>query len=379
MKYCKKCVQPDTRPGLVFDSDGVCAACRAAEERLRVNWAKREKELKEIIEWARKNSGSGFDCAVGVSGGKDSTFQALYVKERLGLKALIVNCVPDNISDVGRQNLENLVQQGFDMISMRPNPKIERELSKQAFFKFGNFVKPLEYPLYASTYQIALKFKIPLVVQGENSAETLGILEYLEPGGDALAFCNEPTVDGGDASIWCCEGIEMKDLIFYQYPNIAEMKNSNIRAIFLSHYAKEWSNTSNTEFAISRGLKSRIGHDPSLTGRINSHSSIDADLKLVNQHLKYLKFGFGATTDEVCYDIREGRMTRQDGIYLVQKYDGKCGDYYIQKWCDYIGISLAEFWKVVDKYVNKRLFKFDHIRREWIPMFKVGEDFDEEA
>ena len=139
MKYCRKCVQPDTRPGLVFHSKGVCAACRVSEERLKVDWDKREKELIEIANWARENSGGGFDCAVGVSGGKDSTFQAIYVKEQLGLKALLINCAPDNISDVGRQNLENLVQQGFDMISIRPNPKIERELSKQAFFKYGNF------------------------------------------------------------------------------------------------------------------------------------------------------------------------------------------------------------------------------------------------
>ncbi|MBW2660704.1 MAG: N-acetyl sugar amidotransferase [Deltaproteobacteria bacterium] len=378
MKYCKKCVQPDTRPGLVFDSNGVCAACRASEARLRVNWAKREKEIEEIAEWARKNAGGGFDCAVGVSGGKDSTFQALYVKERLGLNALLVNCAPDNISDVGRQNLENLVQHGFDMIAIRPNPKIERELSKQAFFKYGNFVKPLEYPLYASTYQIALKFGISLVVQGENSGETLGILEHLEPGGDALAFCNEPTVDGGDASIWCCEGIEMKDLIFYQYPNIAEMKKSNMRAIFLSHYAKEWSNTSNTEFAISRGLKGRPGHDPNLTGKINPYSSLDADLKLVNQMLKYIKFGFGATTDEVCYDIREGRMSREEGIRLVKQYDGKCGDHYIQEWCNYIGISIEEFWAVTDRWVNKQLFERDPSTGRWKPRFKVGEDFNED-
>ena len=215
-----------------------------------------------------------------------------------------------------------------------------------------------------------------MVVQGENSAETLGILEYLEPGGDALSFCNEPTVEGGDASTWCCEGIGMRDLIFYQYPNIAEMKKCNLRAVFLSYYAKEWSNTGNTEFAISKGLKGRQRHDPSSTGRINAYQSLDADLKLVNQYLKYLKFGFGATTDEVCYNIREKGMTRQDGIRLVQKYDGRCSDYLIQKWCGYIGISLSEFWSVADKYVNKKLFKSNHFSGEWVPKFKVGEDFD---
>ena len=91
MKYCKRCVQPDTRPGIVFDEACVCSACRAREERSTVNWEEREAELQEIAEWAKRNSKGGFDCAVGVSGGKDSHFQSLYVKERLGLKALLVN------------------------------------------------------------------------------------------------------------------------------------------------------------------------------------------------------------------------------------------------------------------------------------------------
>jgi len=378
MKYCKKCVQPDTRPGIVFDKEGVCSACRAYEERLRVNWAEREAELREIAEWAKANSKGGFDCAVGVSGGKDSHFQALYVKERLDLKVLLVNCAPDNISEVGRHNLENLVQHGFDMISLRPNPRIERALSKWAFYEYGNFVKPLEYPLYASTSQVALKFGIPLVVQGENAAETLGIIGFLDPGGDAMNWKNTPTVAGGSAADWVQEGIELRDLLFYQFPDVDELRERNIRAIYLGHYAKEWSNMGNTEFAVARGLKGRPGHDPSLTGRTNPYFSIDADLKIVNQMLKYYKFGFGATTDEVCYDIREGRMSREEGIRLVELYDGKVGDSYIQAWCDCIGISIAEFWKVTDRWVNEKLFEKDPSTGKWKPEFRVGKDFGED-
>ncbi len=376
MKYCKKCIQPDTRPGIVFDDEGVCSACRAVEERSKANWKEREAELGEIAEWAKENAKGGFDCAVGVSGGKDSHFQALYAKERLGLKVLLVNCAPDNISEAGYHNLENLVQYGFDMISMRPNPKIERALSKWSFFEYGNFVKPLEYPLYASTFQIALKFGIRLVIQGENPAETLGIAGFLKAGGDALGWQDGPTVAGGNAGDWVQEGIELRDLLFYQFPDVDELRESDIRAIFIGHYAKEWSNTGNTEFAVSRGLRGRSGHDPSLTGKTNPYFSIDADLKVINQMLKYYKFGFGATTDEVCYDIREGRMTREAGIRLVELYDGKCGDNYIHQWCQYVGISIAEFWQVTDRWVNKKLFDNDPSTGRWKPKFRVGEDFD---
>ena len=105
MKYCKKCLQPDTRPGILFDDDQVCFACRYEERKQEINWEARERELRNIAEWAkseRKKRGISYDCVVGVSGGKDSTFQAVYAKERLGLHPLLVNCSPDAITEVGK-------------------------------------------------------------------------------------------------------------------------------------------------------------------------------------------------------------------------------------------------------------------------------------
>ncbi len=93
--------------------------------------------------------------------------------------------------------------------------------------------------------------------------------------------------------------------------------------------------------------------------------------------LKYYKFGFGTTTDEVCYDVREGRISHEVGITLVQLYDGKCGKRYIQEWCSYIGISIAEFWEVADRWVNKKLFGKDSLTGKLMPRFTVGQDFDE--
>jgi len=196
-------------------------------------------------------------------------------------------------------------------------------------------------------------------------------------GGDAMNWKNSPTVSGGNAEDWANDGIGLRDLLFYQFPEEAKLKSSGIRAIFLGHYAKEWTNTRNTEFSVLRGLKGRPGHDPYLTGKTNPYFSIDADLKVVNQMLKYLKFGFGSTTDEVCYDIREGRISREEGVELVKKYDGKCGDGYICEWCKYVGISTSEFWRVAENWVNKKLFRRNDWGR-WEPKFKVGEDFLEE-
>src|SRR4030042_1728340 len=174
MRYCKRCVQPDTRPGIVFDEEGVCAACIIRER--PVDWDARYEELVNIAEASKmtaKYRNCPFDCVVGVSGGKDSHVQALYAKEELGLKCLLVNCVPDGITEVGKHNIENLVCKGFDMVAIRPNPLIMRAVTKRAFFEFGNPVKPSEYPLYAVSYNVALKYDIPLIIQGENAADTL--------------------------------------------------------------------------------------------------------------------------------------------------------------------------------------------------------------
>ncbi len=387
MKYCKKCVQPDTRPGIVFDAEGVCAACRFSEQMQSVDWDKRERELKKIAEWAKKNSGGGFDCISGVSGGRDSHYQSLYLKERLGLRVLLVNMAPDNITEAGRHNLENLVQQGFDLISFRSNPKVWRAAARKAFFEYGNPVKPSEYMLYAVSYQAALAFGIPLVVQGDNAAIVLGTLDELEADDDALNVDQYTTLGGGNASDWVQEGIELKDLLFYQFPDKDELRKK-VRAIFLNYYVKEWSYAGNTEFAVSRGLRGREGMDPNMTGRLNPYGSVDSDMLFVNQMLKYYKFGFGCTTDEVCYEIREGRLSREEAIKLVEQYDGKCDARYIRRFCEYIGITVEEFWPVFERFVNRKLFRKNpaagekyswtslpstsFLRDKWQPLFKVG-------
>ncbi|MBP3825105.1 MAG: N-acetyl sugar amidotransferase, partial [Butyrivibrio sp.] len=106
MRYCKRCLQPDTRPGIVFDDEQICFACRYEESKATIDWAAREAELKGFAEEAKaeaKKRGNIYDCIIGVSGGKDSTFQAVYAKEKLGLNPLLINCMPDEITEIGRK------------------------------------------------------------------------------------------------------------------------------------------------------------------------------------------------------------------------------------------------------------------------------------
>ena len=376
MRYCKKCVQPDTRPGIFFSEDSICGACLYEEEKKNIDWTKRKRDLKEIAESAKKEArvrNCNYDCAIGVSGGKDSTFQSIYAREELGLHPLLVNSEPEGITEAGRKNIENLKNLGFDVISLRPNPQVMKKLVKKDFYEVLNPVKVTEFSLWASTYIIVDKFNIPLIIQGENAALTLGVSKTgTGVGDDALLVDQQDTLTSGWER-YVGDGVTERDLFMFHYDREA-IRAKGIRAIWLQYYTREWSQTGNAEFAVSRGLQGRI-NDPLLTGRLSPYISVDSDMQILNQMLKYYKLGFGFMTDDTCYHIRDGKLSRDEAIKLVEQYDGKCGQRYIDEFCAYIDITAEEFWQVVDRFVNKKLFQEDPTTGKWKPLFKVGYDF----
>jgi len=378
MNYCKRCVQPDTRPNIEF-KDGVCGACLYEDEKKKIDWVEREKELSDVVlitkglvehhNYYRVETNSNFeyyyDCVLGVSGGKDSTYCAIYARDNLDLHCLLVNSEPEGITELGRYNIENLINLGFDCIKLRPNPKVMKFLMKRDFYKSLNPVKITEFSLWSSAYIIADMLNIPLIIQGENPALTLGVTKGLPPNSDALNADRQNTLaDGWRQYI---DPADEKDLFLFHYDKESLKKKST--AIWLQYYAKEWSPRHNAEFAQKYGLKWREDFNPEDIGTYVPWAQLDSDLVPVNQMFKYYKFGFGQCTDYACYDIREGTLTREEGFELVEKYDGKCGAWYIEKFCKYIGITETEMWNVVGKFVNKDLFHRENGR--WQKSFKL--------
>ena len=347
MKYYKRCVQPDTRPKIVFDDEGICQACRYTERIKNIDWKKRSEELKNIAQHAKDNNHDGYDCAIGVSGGKDSLLQAIYARDKLGLNCLLVNAVPECITEIGKYDIDNLSKIGFDMINLRPNPNIMKQLIKRDFYKYGNPQKVTEYTLWTSVFHIALAFKIPLVIQGESQALTLGVKTEGHDS-DATTITSGNTISGGDAYYEYSE-IDKKHLIQYQFTDKKKMKEANIKAIYLQYYLKDWSWRNNAKFALKHGLHTRKESLYDI-GRYTRFGQLDSDMNIYNQMLKYIKFGFGFATDEANYDIRDGLITRNEGIALVKEFDGLCHESYIKDFCDYIDITVDEFWKVANSF-----------------------------
>ena len=373
MKYCNKCLQPDTRPGIQFNNENICPSCIYNESLYSVDWSERRKELDIVCEFGRANNHSGYDCIIGVSGGKDSTRQAFFVKDVLKMNPLLVSLgyPPEQITQRGVDNVTNLISHGFDCITINPSPQIWRKLMQKGFFEFCNWGKSTELALFSSVPRLAIAYQIPLIWWGENAALQLGDLNVMgKNGSDGNNLRKMNTLGNGDYTWILSEEIKRNHILQYCYPSIEDMDNANLRITFLGYFWKDWSKLNNGNFSTLRGLEIRTDK-PKKMGDILGVEALDENWVVVNQMIKYLKFGFGKVTDYVNEEIREDRLTRDEGINLIEMFDGSCEDEVIQTFCSYINITNKEFWDHVDKYVNKNLFvkkglgKYDR-------KFKVG-------
>jgi hypothetical protein len=148
------------------------------------------------------------------------------------------------------------------------------------------------------------------------------------------------------------------------------MKKAKLKITFLQYFWNDWSLLNNSIYSMLRGLNVR-SEKPNEIGDLIPSNALDEDWSNLNQLIKYLKFGFGRSTDLVNEEIRLGRLKRSDGIKLLEKVDGRCSDKLIESFCDYINISKKEFWNRLDKSVNKDLFVREGIGK-YLPKFKIG-------
>ena len=376
MKCCKKCIQPDTRHGIEFDKDGVCGGCRYTESWETIDWRRRKEELVQIAENAKRMArewNAPYDCVIGVSGGKDSTFIACYAKEQLGLNVLLVNSWPELLTDYGRYNLNNLRNQGFDLIQFKANPVIAKKLALRSFVEYGHICKAYEYTVTCSSIIIADKFNIPLIINGGNGAQVWGTTKCQNASDDWFQVVTASATNCGcNAKDWVDEETDISKLFMYQCPDLDRIKKRGIKAIFLQYYLKEYTAVGNAEFAVSRGMKGRYLDAPEEIGRYRPFSSIDDDLMVVNEMLKFYKLGFGRASDDACLDIREGRIDRECGIQLTTRLDGLCAEKYIDKFCRYVGIDRNFLDEVLDRWVNKQLFEKNSNTNKYERKFVVG-------
>ncbi len=375
MKYCKNCLQPDTRPNSKFNEKGICPACSYHNLLNGVDWEERNEILMNVIDTFPKNHNQIYDCIIGVSGGKDSTRQALFVRDKLGLNPLLV-CLsypPEQVAERGVNNISNLINLGFNVVLSTTAPKTWKKLMRESFFRFTNWARSTEMALFASVPQMAIRYKIPLIFWGENPGLQVGDLKTLGKNGfDGNNLRNMNTLSGGEMK-WMYEcGLEKKEILPFIYPSSEEFEKNNIQIVYLGWFLGDWSEVNNAMYSVSSGLEIREDKVEN-TGDLYGVTALDEEWVTLNQMIKFYKFGFGRISDYVNEDIRNGRLTREEGIKLIEKYDDSCSEENINTFCEYIDIKVDEFWGQIYLSMNKDLFELDKNNRI-IKKFKVGYD-----
>ena len=359
LTYCKRCVMPDTKPDLYIDEEGICNACRSFEKRKQIDWSARKAELNDVLNRYRSREGSNWDCIVPVSGGKDSTYQVLQMLQ-LNMNPLCVTATTCDLTEIGRKNIENIKKLGVDYVEMSPNPLVRVKLNRIGLTQVGDISWPEHVGIFTIPVRAAVQFKIPLIVWGENSQNEYGgpaaaaesnILDrkWLEEFGGMLGLRVNDLI-GQD-------GLSKKDLIPYFYPEDEELSKIGVTGLFIGHYLP-WDGLSNALIAQAYGFQTPSS--PTL-GSMVKYENLDNYQVAIHEYFKYLKFGFGRATDHASVHIRRGRLSREIGLSIVKKLDGKFPIEYLGKslveTLGPLNISLEEFIKICDKFTNKKIFR----------------------
>ncbi|QWD00750.1 N-acetyl sugar amidotransferase [Polynucleobacter paneuropaeus] len=381
VKFCKKCVISNQRPSstvefqnnnlkketIHLDNDGICDACRYNEIKGNTNWGDREKMLFEILKEYRSKDGS-YDCIVPSSGGKDSSFTAHLLKYKYGMNPLTVTWAPNMFTEAGWKNMQGLINVGgLDNLLYSPNGQLHRLLTKLAFINLGHPFQPFIHGQKIIGPRIAKNFKIPLIVYGENQAEYGNSLnENFKFNMDEKFFTTEDPME------MILGGVKVKDIIerynfsyndFTAYIplNSAEVKTNNTSMIYLGYFER-WDpqecyyySTENTGFQAASERSD---------GTYSKYTEIDDKIVPFHFYMTLIKFGIGRATYDASQEIRNGKITREEGVLLVNKYDQEFPKTYFKDFLEYINLSESEFHEVVDKFRSPHLWKKDG--NQWI-------------
>jgi len=390
VKFCKKCVMSNQRPTssvefkrgkehkhqtLHFDQDGVCDACRFAEQKEKIDWKKREDELIRLCDQYRKKDGS-YDCITPGSGGKDSVYAAHILKYKYGMHPLTVTWPPIMYTDYGYKNFRNWIEVGgFDNISFNQNGRVMKLLTK---LSIENLFHPFQTFILGQKNlapKIAIKYGIPLIFYGENEAE------YGNPIADTKTSLRDKSYYAMDhldeiylggvsiAELQEKYKIELVDLMAFLPPRGEEVEKINVKVHYLGYYLK-WVPQEAYYYSVEhvnfmpRPFRSQ--------GTYSKYNSIDDKIDDLHYYTTFIKFGIGRATYDASQEIRNKHLTREDGVALVKRFDGEFPDRYFKEVMDYIGIKPERFMELCEQYRSPHLWK--KIGNDWKLRYTVALD-----
>jgi N-acetyl sugar amidotransferase len=373
VKFCKKCSISNQRPNsavemknknknketIAFDENGVCSACSHNSNKKEINWKEREEELFKLLEPYRSKDGS-YDVLVPSSGGKDSSFAAHILKYKYKMNPIAITWAPNMFTRAGWNNFNNLTRVGgIDSFLCTPNGKLHSYLTKLAFKNLGHPFQPFVHGQKVIGPKMAQKFGIKLIMYGENQAEYGNPLEdnkdpFMKP--DFFTIDNPlDMILGGEKVEEIINNTEFtfNDFASYIPPTPKQIKESNTKVTFLGYFEK-WDPQECYYYSVDN-----TGFMPSYERSIGTYSRYtEIDDKIVPFHfyMTYIKFGIGRATYDSAQEVRNGKITRDEALNLVRKFDGEFPEKYLKEFCEYIDITEKEFYEVVEGFRSPHLW-----------------------
>ena len=366
--FCKKCVMSNQRPRIQFNKDGICGPCVYTEKKkLRIiDYKKRHTTLVKLLDKHRKNNGE-FDCVVPCSGGKDSSTVAHKLKYKYGMNPLCVTFSPPVYTDIGRKNLTNLIDSGFDHKLITPNGKIYRLLSKLCFIYFGDHEEGFDRGMFSGPITEAYNHDIKLVFYGENGEVEYGGNADLEntPGMpwdmfEKIYFSSPlPKImsAGAKDGYFKKYNLDYKKSLnhVFNLPKIEDLKKKKIEFHWWGFYNK-WVPQENFYYA-SENCNFEANPEGRMEGTYSRYAQLDDATDSLLYYLMYIKYGIGRATSDAAHEIRDGHITREEGVALVKKYDGEFPHKSFQLFLNYLDLSEKEFWLIVNRFRQKHIWK----------------------
>ena len=374
--FCKRCVISNQRPSstvefkhskdekkstIGFDNNGVCAACHYQETKANsINWKDREDALAELCEKYRKNDGS-YDIVIPGSGGKDSAYTSHILKYKYGMNPLTVTWAPHKYTEIGWKNFENWIHVGgLDNMLLTPNGRLHRYLTKQAFINLLHPFQPFIVGQRIIGPSMAAKFGVELVMYGENQAEYGNNVDdnYI-PTMDRKFFSISDPLDivlGGKKIRDILEETDftLNDFAPYIPPSADYLESKNVEVHYLGYYLK-WDPQECYYYATEHtGFQSNTERTE---GTYSKYSSIDDRIDMFHYYTTLVKFGIGRATYDAAQEIRNNKITREEGAQLVKKFDEEFPKKYFKEFLEYISLTEDEFHETIDKFRSPHLWE----------------------
>ncbi len=333
----------------------MCNACESHATKRTIDWQAREDAFRDVVAHAKDRS-TGYDCLIPVSGGKDSTWQVVKCLE-YGLNPLAVTWKTPGRTAIGARNLQNLVSLGVDHIDYQVSPKVERKFMYEALCRYGSTAIPMHMALFSIPARIAVRFGVPLIVWGENSAFEYGGREEERTGFklDARWLQQHGVTHGTAARDWISADLSRRELTAYFAPTAQELEAAGVSAVFLGYYF-EWDPETTRTVAAAHGFTANP--DGARTGWYD-YADIDDDFISIHHWLKWYKFGFTRLYDNLSLEIRNGRLSRDEALEIIRRTGDETPHGDIHKLCRFIGISHEHFFEVCARFRNTNIWYRD--------------------